>query len=631
MPKEKVEKPVKPRRKIKTAVKPNIMTAPVLCCLYPLAALLVILAYRFFFPVDFWAEDAAGRTRFLPIYRTARIFVTALLNWIEIFPALILSALVMPFGLKPAFETPEKRFSAAFIMRIKPAIFAAMCSAAFFAFLTLLARPALYNYESNMRANSTVYYNAYENAGIYAEHEDWIMAQGFLALCKKIWPKDNPELKPLEAEIFTGREQLLYGMPKKKAVENEKQARAITGEKQPLNATRAVELANRALDENRFYDAHWLATLAVRIARPGSVESSAGQRIASWSWNRISLLEPNADDVRLNSMYRQKRAGYEAMVAEDWIRAYYIFHELLALVPGDPDVAKFHEMSREELGHAAFFIDEMNTTTGDEIENAVFSIPRLAEDGRLVFRAGYLFTMKDESYASGIEMAAFDHAGKPVFRVETPFAKIMPIYVNGIWRTVVLLRAIDRDDERIRWEPLWIDETLPTGTKQGAQRPANFAQAGERGPGGYEVLLDISYENFLLAQDGINGLPSFFLADFWKASSQLNAYGFAPEVFYAEILSTLGKPLLFLPLAVFIIAIGWRFRSRHSPPYAGFPMAVILPLVFHVLLSLVFTNGKNLYIILILQTGFTAALVLAIALPVVFLVISLLFLAAQHG
>ncbi|MDR2491424.1 MAG: hypothetical protein LBD20_08500 [Spirochaetaceae bacterium] len=589
----------------------NFFSPPLLIFLYTLAALIIMLIFRSFVPqgLDGLLHPAA-QDDILPIYRRQVSLCGALLDWIRFFPALVMAALVMPYGLKPDYEPPEGRFSIVFLNKQKPAIMSAVAASAIMAILTLLVRPVLHNRLADIKTNSTVYRVSKENAEAYANNEDWAMALGFLALCQKIWPEKNPGLRPLEERIRIGQERLLYGRAKGAAAGAG--GRGIPGEKQPVNAQEAIAFAKKALEEGRFYDAHWLANLAVRIARPGSVEAANGASAAAEAWNRISIMERSNEEMTLNSLYLQKRAGYEAMLSEDWIRAYYIFHDLSLAAPDDPDVIKYYAMCTEGIQQVAFFIDEINSIAGAEIENVVFSIPRLLDGGTMVLRTGYLSTLTGASYASRLYGAAYGPDGEPLFAVETPFAKFEPIFINGAWKTAVLLRAIDRGNSAVHWLPLW------TGGENKID-------------GASQLLLDITYEDFLLAASGRRTIETYYLANFSAAASRLAPYGYVQEIFQTEIIRIISEPLMFLPLAIFSIIVGIRYRSRNRPRFSAIPMMIILPLVFDAVFLLILGTLEKFYTMAVIAAGMTAAAVCAISLIVLLIIASFLTLAAQHG
>jgi hypothetical protein len=387
-----------------------------------------------------------------------------------------------------------------------------------------------------------------------------------------------------------------------------------------------LALAETALREERYYDAHWLATLADRLARRGSVESAEAARLASLAWNFIDSLEPDARETHTYALYHLKRDGYEAMVSQDWIRGYYIFRDLRETIPQDPDVANYLSICESGTAQAAFFIDEMDMAIGELLTGAVFSIPlvpqgRIAGEDlpageaggrRVVVRIESLSTFDDFSYAVGLEIAAFDETGRPVYRVETPYAKIIPMLVRDRSRVVFLLRGLDRLDSTLKYEPVW-----------SGSPPAN--------PGDAQIALDITYENFLLLSKARRRVNSLFMADLFAMGNSFGAYGYIPQVFQLEVLCRIVEPLFLLPLAAACIIIGWRFRAKRRPKFLGIPMLIILPLVFNGIVYLVRSLSNTLGLWLLLSLAFTAAAAIFIAGILLLFIIALIVLAAQYG
>jgi hypothetical protein len=377
-------------------------------------------------------------------------------------------------------------------------------------------------------------------------------------------------------------------------------------------------LAETAFAEERYYDAHWLATLADRLARRGSVESAAAARMASRAWNSIASLEPSAREVHAYSLYHLKRDGYEAMVSQDWIRGYYIFQDLKELTPQDPDVINYLSICENGAARIAFFTDEMDMGIGELLTGAVFSIPLTGlpagevSGRRVVVRIESLSTFDDFSYAVGLEIAAFNENGRPLYRAEAPYAKIIPMMVRDRSRVVFLLRALDRNDSSIWYEPVW------SGTP-----PADLGDA--------QIALDITYENFLLLSKARRRVDSLFMSDLFAMGNNFEAYGYIPQVFQHEILRRIIEPLMLLPLGVAAIIIGWRFRAKKRPKFLGVPMLVILPLVFNWIVHVIRSLTNTLGLWLLLSLGFTIA-VAAFVIGILFLfIIALIVLAAQYG
>jgi hypothetical protein len=586
-----------------------LFNQPVLCSIYLSLALIAIIFFRVFNAGDFFGANE--KDFFLPVYKKRLIFIQAFLDWISFFPALVMSALVMPFGLNPDYEPSGKRFSPKFLIRLRPSIMTVMAAAGLFAILTFMIQPLLENRLYKMQSDSKTYQSSLKRAEAFAQNGDWNAAAGYFSVCMNIWPEKTEKIKELENFIRAGSETLLYRKSAGDSPERGVMEFGIQGEKQPLNPSQAVFASEKALDEGRFYDAHWLANLALRLSKSGSAEAYSASRIASAAWNKISEVETDGMEDKLKRLYTQKRSGYEAASGGDWIRAYYNFSELLSIAPDDKDVQKYYALSLEGIKQTAFFIDEIEGKEDGGIENVIFSIPRLTEGGRFVIHADYFTSFSGASYADQIEIAAFNGRNESAFKVSSSFAKIIGVNVNGKNRCAVLLRALDRKSDKFEWAPLWTD-------------------GEETAPGGYQILLDIDYEDFLLASEGAYETKGFFLSDFWEASKRLKPYGYASEVFEAEIIRSVNRALSFMPLSIFAIVIGWRFRSKKRPVFSGFPMAFILPVIFNALFNLVLSSTQNLCIIIIIYMGFSAAVTAALIVTVALFVISFLALAAQR-
>jgi hypothetical protein len=377
-----------------------------------------------------------------------------------------------------------------------------------------------------------------------------------------------------------------------------------------------LELADRALREERYYDAHWLATLAGRLGSSGSIETVNAARLASRAWNGIASLEPNRREEQTYRLYHLKQTGYGAMIADDWISAYYIFKELAGLTPQDPDVTNFLALCEQKAGELAFFIDEMDMVFGEVLTGVVFSIPQKTAsgipDGRIVIRIQSLTVFADTSYGLELEGVAFDGQGRLIWRVEAPYVKIIPKTLGSEARLVVMMRALNREDKELYREPQW----------SGSERS---------GIGNAQIMLDLSYEEFLLLVRVRRGIDNFYIRDFFSAAENLGAFGYVPQVFQAEILRRIAEPFLFLSMTILVIVIGWRFRAKKRSRYMRIPMLGLLPLVFNGV-TLIFRSAvSSLSIWLLLSLSFNSAMIVVLAGGAVFFFLSLIFLAAQHG
>jgi hypothetical protein len=585
---------------------------PAIFILYMIVSGLLILGFRFIFP---------GEAVPIPYFARSWRIIRGLLDYFGLFPALAMSALVVPFGIAAIQEEGYSSFSPKFFQYIKGPVITAICAAAAYGLVFFLALPLVQNWEANTRSEGSLYRLARERAQVHRKAGEWLEAARFIAVCERIWP-GSPEMASLKNEAAIRVEEYRLGEEDERAAlraeatatQWDADLSALPNQQQPLDASEALSMGEAAFNEERYFDAHWLATLAERIARPGSPEAVNAARLASRAWNAVQSLAPTARESRIYSIFHLKQSGYEAMVSGDWIRAYYIFQELSGLSPEDPDVANFFVQSERGAKEIAFFIDEIELALGEILTGAIFSLPLERVNGgpgRGVLRFSGFSGFSDYSYGIGLEYMSFDGEGRPVSRLEAPYAKILPTRLGDRSRTLILMRALDRHDRNRRWDPIWA--------------------AGAASPPETRLLLDISYEDFLLLSRVRRGVDKLPMGDLLSAAKTLGSGGYIPEVFESEMIYRLSVPLFFLSMAILSIVIGWRYRAGKRPRYLFIPLLLLLPLVFNGLVYLYRNVLNTLGVWAVISLGFSTALVICIAGMAVFFIISLIILAAQHG
>ena len=566
--------------------------------IYIFFAGLAVMGFRFIIP---------GESIILGCFSVSWRLIRGLLDFLDLFPALVLSSLIIPFGFIIQTHDRTTPFSPEFLQSQRKSIVTAIVASAIYGLLFSLVLPLAQNYERNLISQSRLYLLALERANANATEEDWDEVAQLVGICERIWPggPDHARLK-LEAEIQTEVDAMTPNYLPDILAPSQVGFQGNV----PVNATEALAMAETALTEGRFFDAHWLATLGGRLAARGSVETDTAARIAGMAWSGVNSMAPNARETQNFTVYRLKREGYEALVGEEWIRSYYIFLELLTLSPDDPDVVRYFKISEEGVKTAAFFIDEIELTLGRILTGTVFSFP--LGSGRLAMRISSLSTSTDTAYGIGTEIMAFDIEGRPLWSMEAPYVKITPFTRDSGPSIAILLRALDRMDKTTRWEP-------------------EIKGLGQSAPAGPELVLPVSWDNFLLLSSlraGSSGLSSVNLQ---RAAHNLGTYGYLPQVFEAELLQRFARPLFLLPLSILAISIGWQFRALKRPRYMAVPMLVILPLVLYGAVHFIRSWITDLGIWAVTSLGFTTAAIFLGAGIVALLVISLIILAAKHG
>jgi hypothetical protein len=195
--------------------------------------------------------------------------------------------------------------------------------------------------------------------------------------------------------------------------------------------------------------------------------------------------------------------------------------------------------------------------------------------------------------------------------MDAPYSKIIPLNLDSGPSLAILLRTLDRTDKNKRWEP---EIKIP----------------GQNAPGNAEIMLPVSWENFLLLLNLRGGLAGLSPADLRKAAGALASYGYLPQVFETELIQRFTQPLFLLPLGIFAIVIGWRYRALKRPRYMAIPMLGIIPLVFNGVVHFCRYWFNDFGIWAVISLGFTTAAIACGALVVVLLVLSFILLAIRH-
>ncbi|GHT98351.1 hypothetical protein FACS1894142_4570 [Spirochaetia bacterium] len=606
--------------KAKAEKKERRLSTPGVFILYILAAFIGVIGFRLIFP----AEAAPLR-----LFSLSWRFIQGILNYISLFPALAISALVLPLGLKLNSNEPLNSFSQHFSEFFNGPIITAICATVLYGALCFAVNPIVRDREADMRFKGELFRESEQKAGDFARNGQWIEADQMISVCERIWP-NSPEVESLRQDIAIAVDEYridqadalaeeLYHLPH--TVDAPSTGGGVRRE--PVDAAEALKMADTAMQEERYYDAHWLATLGGRLARPGSVELGTAAQLSSRAWNAIASQEPDAREREGYDRYHLKRTGYEAVVSKDWIRAYYIFKQLIALTPGDPDAVNFLGESVQGITETAFFTDELEMTLGEIVTGAMFSIPGEAAaparnanaapiGGRIVLRVDSLSAYSDVAYGTGIELLAFDRDGQLLYKMEAPYGKFIPMTLGDEPRVVILMYALDRENEQLWWKPVW--------------EGSAHSEIGDT-----QIMLNLGYEDFALLSRIQRGTDNVLLGDLFAIEKIAASYGYIPQVFQVAIFDQIAEPVIFLPLTIFGLILGWRYRAHKRPRYIAVPMMLILPLVFNVLIHLCRNLINTLGIWLTISLGFSTALIICIVGAVILFVFALILLAAQHA
>lgn len=564
----------------------------------------------------------------------------AVIMFVGFMPSLLISGILLGYALafsKNADELVE-RWSARLLAFLKGAYVLCLACIAVYVLLSEGLLPAMKSRQVEAVARTadftefrSVAREAYDRSS-YAEAE--LAARSAL----RIWPKNGETAALLDRILYAhaGAEKSAAGpktgTPGAAPNNGPPGAAGAPGsaaeDSVPLGSTgmtvlEALDAARQAQDNLDFYNAHYYAMLAYRLAPGTDPNRAVAQRLASKAWNQITegkdllLSEPD------RKLYETKRSGYEAIQNGDYLRAYYIFEGLRKSEtesPGakkDPDVARFLEVSRKGVLESFFFIDETVYMRLFESSRNVFFVIRRADGGTdAVSARGITWTRaegKDLAYLRGFEYAHFGPGGRLKYQMSVPYAKMFSgLSPEGTNCPELILHAVDRGREGADIVPVAVSGTIP-------------------GREGRVLLLDMPWKDFPLVVSANRGTRAMSLPDLLSFSPRASRYGFSRVDFSSEILKRISDPFLMLILSVIALIFAWKYKlGRNTLFKAWWVLAIpLFPLLcFYAVETVRYLAGLFIVTAAAVLPNLSLPLVLA-GLSVAFGLVSLQFFAQR--
>lgn len=629
----------------------KVLSATAMVVLFSILSFLAILAYRWVFP---------GKGTVVPSMLFHWRLSSAVQDFIISFPAIALAAIMGSFGLADDGSRQDgRRFSLGFLETMTGPLIACIVAAAAYAALYLLALPVARDWHMDIAAKSSFYEYSYRTMLSAANEGDWKEASRRIAVCDALWP-DSEEISRLVVTpggvrrmdedddaarqgMLSLRDQLRVELSALHAEADESEGRgspsgqktqagtsmvkfsatslAPGGAPAPVSAAQALAIAERELAAGKNFDAHWYATLAVKLSPPGDSLAAKADRVASEAWNAIATIAPDEQEVAAHRLFLVKRSGYEALQSGEWVRAYYIFDTYLKAVPDDSEAPLFLVQSERGAAKEAFFLDEATYSLGQVYSEVLFSLPS-SGGGRDLLFAQRLNWFRDAAYVEGLTAASYAPTGRRLWAVTARYAKLVPLSVAGVLpskgvaadadRSVLLLVALDREDGSKRIVPSFVDSVAP-------------------GDADNRLLLQASFEDLGLAAEARRDSASLSLVELDRASDRLEPLGFRSELFKAESLQRLTDPFTFLWVSVFALAFGWRLRSRARIGFALLPVMIVLPFVVDVPLQAIRRVSGMLSVAAVISLPYAVAMPLTLVAEGLLFAASLVFLAGQRA
>ena len=395
-------------------------------------------------------------------------------------------------------------------------------------------------------------------------------------------------------------------------------------------------LAEKAYAEKKYFDAHYWAQSAVSITTPRDTNYTELQRIAADAWNALSSSDlPAATDEQ--KIYARKLSGYAALAEGDNLKAYYIFRTLSLESrenANDPDVARYLAIAHARLDAEYFFIDEIIDAKEFETAGDVhFSLKKDDGSTSIVYIEG-ITPVKGSGgivqYLRALSVFSIDADGTYTGSLYVPYAKMrqvssadfdaetkrsLGIPASSRFVPYILLRSVDRDTEGVTVEPRY------------------RSAASDKKDGGDQIVLPLSYGDFLLLTEVSRGAEYMNMISLFRFVGNGRRFGYSDEVFGQVLLNRILYPLFMLILFIWFAAFAWNYRIGETILFKtswifAFPFFSVLAHVLYGVLQWLFKIINYVFI------GIAGAYCLPLGAgvyAVILIIVSLVFLARSEG
>ncbi len=500
-----------------------------------------------------WAFTRALDVDLLSPFVFAYRFRSAFIVFIGLLPTLIISGFLMGYSISFRIVAGEAigRWSDVLLTVLKRAYVLMLACLAFYIVFAEGLSPVFASRQKQAVVLTKDFKEYMRAARRFVDDSQPALAVVPARAALQVWPGNKEALYLLDQIGFKNAEETDGARGKRR--DRTASEEAVIREASGLTVLDALDKAIAADKKADFFNAHYYASLAARLAPTTDPNHDVAVRLAAQAWNRVSEGQDRITSRAEADVYEIKKDGYKAIGNQDYLRAYYIFLGLREAERaandriGDPDVERFLEISRKGVLESFFFIDETASIKIFESARDVFFVLRHPDGSAdAVFASGITYTSHsgtDMAYLRGFEFASFDRDLGLKYQITVPYAKMVASTsgASGAARPEVLLRSVDRNREGVDVVPSVIAGSVPESERN-------------------ILLLSMDYRDFSLLVEANRGPDSMSVIDLWNFVPKADSYGFSRKVFTLELIRRLVDPFLLLILSVCALILGWQFR-----------------------------------------------------------------------
>ena len=563
----------------------------------------------------------------LPPFEPSFKMRDAVIRFVQFFPALIAAGLLTGYSAAycKLLAKPEKKqkkasdpFKGAFILCI--------ALACVYAILAEGVAPVLKSRQGEAVAKTDSYHNYMRLCSRESEAGNFRAAFANAEAALAIW-RDSDEAQRASDTARVMAEDLRDDSINSSIDSIEESGLILRGLGFPQSgygARELLDMARAAAARMDFYNAHYYAALAGRIAADDGGDKEAAQRLATESWNRITAAVDEARAESERGYYDRKLKGYSDIQGGDFLSAYYHFlgmkeEEEAAGGGVDPDIANFLEIARQGVLGSFFFIDETEGLNLFEQEGGIFFTAPNEEGGRDAVLIGGVFrrgsSLEDAAYFRDFEMARLNDKNELVFQVSAAYAKMLPFADSeGATRPQIVLTSVDRAAGNTRVEPRVVAGAFP---QQGGLSPSVLA-------------LDMPYKDIALVIEASAGANAMPIPRLFAFSRRAGRYGLQASVYLAELIERIADPFVVFIMSVLALVCACKLHIKERRPFSAWwiiPMPFIA-VVYGYLIDGA-RQGVNVCTMLFAAKSLALAIPLSAGLIVVLLVAASLWFFAQ--
>ncbi|UTC44787.1 hypothetical protein [Treponema sp. OMZ 857] len=505
----------------------------------------------------------------LPQFLFSRRLAETGILFIRIMPSLLVSAILIGYAVifGTSGQNTVPRFSDILLRYLKEAFIMLFACVTIYIILIEIVLPLLADYRRYSELKTHDYYDFIKETDNSLRNGDAEKAYDKAKAALGIW-KNNPEA----LQLFDKAKILHESYNADRKQNNKSEPSSETAEPENLTAEGALFISKRFMNKYDFYTAHYYAMRAYQLSAENAPYHEEALRLAAQAWNQIEkgIAELTAEfDIRL---YQAKKAGYEMIQQENYIKAYYQFVNAKRMLEQnnplkkDPDIDRFIDITRKKLLEEVFFIDETaSLPLFETARNIHFTIPASGTRAPAQITIEGLSYITNNSikeiYGRNCELTQYTADGKILYRARIPFIKLIPIEsADGVPMLRMLFRAVDKQRDTVVLKPFILEGTMPIERQTSLRLP-------------------FSYSDFELIIAANEGEKSMTLPQLYAFRQRGTQYGFPAQIYHRELLARIIDVFLIWIISIYMLVLAWRFRV---PPHRPFKhtWALAFPLFF---------------------------------------------------